>query len=535
MPNLNIAIVQNNIFSSNLQANTQNFIEKLKQIQNTSLVLSPELALCGKNPKDLLLSDDFIKNHENYVREVVKISENLNFKILLGVLLKKDGKLFNAMVLIENGAILQTFYKQEFEKNSLFDENKYFSIKESNNTLELDGKKIALVLSSSPLSIQNNDVKTADLVLFVSSIAYEKNKDYKKELQKQSLNIGKNILHVNSLAYENGIVFAGDVSLHEGSKTKEFNKYFNQNIITLKTEVNQTQSQEEEIYNAICFGFTNFIKQNGFTKAVFGLSGGVDSAICATIACDCLGAENVYTYMLASRYTSSSSLEDAKTTADNLGCSYKVVSIQNIVEENIKEISTNEPDIALSPLALENIQSRIRANILMAICNSLQGSVLIATGNKSEIATGFCTLYGDTCGALAPIGDILKTDLYKIVKWRNENVPKNSLLQKNNVIAQNILVKAPSAELNTNQKDEDRLPKYTKLDKVIKLLIEDSLNYEEILKEIDKETLDEAISLITHNEFKRKLLPSAIKISKKSFLPNEWSFGLLKNTNITGR
>ncbi len=525
MSPISISVVQSNTFAGKLNYNKAKIIGSLQTMQQTDLVIMQELGLCGKGLKQNLLNQSFIKDCENNFNEVLKASKDIKSHILIGSVLKQNGKLYNALFLIKQGKVLQTICKQEHCQNNYFDESSYFSLKECNSTIDIKDTKINVVIDGNIENIKNHTTDDSNLVVFVKSVPYTAENSYKQQISKQASAINKNILHINSLGFTNGVLFAGDTTLYNKTEIKELNKPFEEAIINTENKANlEQESKEKQIYNALCFGFNNFMKQNSFTKAVFGLSGGIDSAVCTTIACDCLGSENVYTYMLASEFTSEDSFKDAEELAKNLNCHYSVISIKEMVQAGVGSIKEGEKNIKLSKLALENIQSRVRANILMALANSIEGSALIATGNKSEIATGFCTLYGDTCGAIAPIGDLLKTEVYSIANFRNNNT-WGSLLNKLNVIPQNIIQKAPSAELHSNQKDEDRLPPYNKLDNAIKALMETNLSKEDANKQVeDEQTIKESLELIVKNEFKRKLMANVIKVSNTSFLPTDWKF-----------
>ena len=264
-------------------------------------------------------------------------------------------------------------------------------------------------------------------------------------------------------------------------------------------------------YSACVLGLRDYIYKNNFQKVLLGMSGGIDSALVATIAVDALGKENVALYALPSRYNSEESMIDAKNCAKNLDLTLNIISIEKpfeVMTEALGEIKN---------LTQENLQSRIRGNILMALSNDT-GNLLLSTGNKSELAMGYATIYGDMCGAFNPIKDLYKTEIYKLVNWRNENIPEISFYKKTNLIPQNIITKAPTAELRFNQKDSDSLPEYEILDKILYQIIEEKNSVEEIVKLGFEENLVKKIAKGFYaSEYKRRQAVIGPKISEMSF------------------
>jgi NAD+ synthase len=270
------------------------------------------------------------------------------------------------------------------------------------------------------------------------------------------------------------------------------------------------------MYNATILGLRDYIHKNGFTKILLGMSGGIDSALVATIAVDAFGPENVKLIALPSKYNSSESMDDALKAAENLGVKLEIINIENSVlalnealEAQFKGLKTDSTE--------ENIQSRIRGNILMALSNKL-GNLLLSTGNKSELAVGYATIYGDMCGSFNPIKDLYKTEVFSISEWRNANIPTISIYQKTDLIPANIISKEPTAELRDNQKDSDSLPEYEILDQILYQLIEKDNSVENIVEMGFEESLVKKVSqLFLHSEYKRKQSVIGPKISEMSF------------------
>jgi NAD+ synthase len=270
----------------------------------------------------------------------------------------------------------------------------------------------------------------------------------------------------------------------------------------------------EKNYQASVLGLRDYVRKNNFHKIILGMSGGIDSALVATIAVDALGSENVELYALPTKFNSQSSLDDAKLCAKNLNVALKIIEIEEIFQTNLATIKSQEN---LSSLAEENLQSRIRGNILMAISNS-KNALLLSTGNKSEMACGYATLYGDMNGAFNPIKDFYKSEIYQLANFRNQNLCKISAFKNINLIPQNIIDKAPSAELRFDQKDSDSLPDYNELDKILYALIEEQKSIDETINlGFEAEIVKKVAKLVLLSEYKRKQAVLGVKISQLSF------------------
>jgi NAD+ synthase len=280
----------------------------------------------------------------------------------------------------------------------------------------------------------------------------------------------------------------------------------------------KTQNLEplEKIYNACLLGLRDYLAKNGFTKVVIGMSGGIDSALVAAIAVDALGSKNVKLVALPSKFNSKTSMDDALQCCQDLGVKLDVIEIQDSVEAMLGALEGEFTD-AKTGIAEENIQSRIRGNILMALSNKL-GHLLISTGNKSEMAVGYATIYGDMCGAFNPIKDIYKTQVFALATWRNKNIPSLSIYLKKDLIPENIITKEPTAELRENQKDSDSLPAYEILDEILFNLIEEEKSVDEIINAgFEGDLVKKVAKLLFNSEYKRRQSCIGPKISKKAF------------------
>jgi NAD+ synthase len=333
------------------------------------------------------------------------------------------------------------------------------------------------------------------------------------------------LIHINKLDIQEEMIFSGHSFIISGigklvadipewqEKTINTKWQYQKGKYELTSEIKLTKpySKKESVYQALMMGLRSYAKKHNFKSAVLGLSGGIDSALTLAIAADAIGKDRVYAVLMPSSYTKESSIQDAKKYAESLEIEHSIISIDKIfssVKESLKSIFADMPEDTTE----ENIQARIRGLILMSISNKF-GHLVLCTGNKSEIAVGYCTLYGDTCGGYAPIADLYKTEVYKLSNWRNQNVPFSGLINQTDIIPESIISKAPSAELKPNQQDQDDLPPYSELDKILQRLIEEQKAPDK-LSSHDKETVEKIVSLWEKAKFKHRQLPPTIKIPK---------------------
>jgi NAD+ synthase len=370
----------------------------------------------------------------------------------------------------------------------------------------------------------------SDFIISINSSPFEKDKQEKRfeKAQKFSKNLQKPLIYVNQIGGQDSLIFDGkSFVLDEKGQQKLVMKEFcedskiieiskNSKQISIQVLENQKAKEEnlesaEKIYSACILGLRDYIEKSGFKKILLGMSGGIDSALVASIAADALGTKNIELYALPSRYNSKTSFDDAINYSRNLEIELKNISIEKIFSSFLETM----PNI--SSLAQENLQSRIRGNILMSLSNST-GALLLSTGNKSELAVGYATIYGDMCGAYNPIKDIYKSEIFELAKWRNKNIPTISKFQKTEIIPENIIIKEPTAELRENQKDSDSLPDYKILDQILFSLIEEEKSIQETIENgFDDKLVKKVAKLFYANEYKRKQAVLGPKISKMSF------------------
>lgn len=508
LPDLKIAMAQLNPVVGDLEYNKAKIIDFIdKTDDQTDLIVFPELAICGYIPQDMLKRRCFIEPVEVAIQNICRATKNRDTGILLPCPISKDGKTYNGTHLIHHGKIIGTTLKHHLPNYGVFDEKRYFKPGPLPAPLDFKDHKLGVLICEDlwhmDVGIHLKD-QGADILIVPNGSPFSEEKDgtrkYYAKLRATETSLP--VIYVNQVGGQDELVFDGGsfVMDAEGQITRQL-PYFEE-ALSVKNEIEAIPEQNTLIWNALVTGTRDYITKNGFSKVLLGLSGGIDSAMVAAIAVDALGAENVHTIMMLSRFTSDESLEDAKECAENLGCSYEIIEIE-------KPLKAFEETIdGLKGLAHENIQSRIRGTILMAKSNAT-GSLLLATGNKSEMACGYATLYGDMNGAFNPLKDVYKTKVFALATWRNT---------LSTVIPERIISKPPSAELRDNQKDEDSLPPYDVLDDILQGLIEDQVG----MKELISYGYDEALviriwEMLKQAEYKRFQSPPGPKVTNKAF------------------
>ena len=546
---MKILIAQLNPIVGNLKYNADSIYKSaiLAKQKNVELLLTPELSLCGYPPKDLVLNTNFIQNSW---LELQKLAKKIPPKlaVLVGLVtknyyseIKGEKPLFNSIVLLQNNAIKQIFHKRLLPNYDVFDEKHYFESGKVSSFFELsssskrnESSRIGVTICEdlwneesfwSKRNYKNNPIRDlvrykVDLIVNLSASPYVINKQKTREsILKHSAKIYQTpIIYVNQIGGNDDLIFdghscavnkKGEVVLRtKGFQIRTEIIEYHQSIKDLTLSLNKNSiTAEEEVWSALVLGLKDYVIKCGFSKVVLGLSGGIDSSLVASIAVEALGAKNVLGILMPSPYSSQHSITDAKHLADNLGINSYMIPIDNIMLAYTYSLDVlfKTVDIGITE---ENLQSRIRGNILMAIANKF-GHLLLSTGNKSEISIGYCTLYGDMNGGIGVIADVSKTQVFSLCKWLNKS---------QEIIPINILLKPPSAELKPNQVDQDSLPSYNILDDLLNRFI----NHHQSIQELHKvgfeyDLLYRVAKLIIRAEFKRKQAPPGLKITNRAF------------------
>jgi len=529
-------------------------------------VIFPELSITGYPPEDLLLKNDFIDENISCLDRLKKDVSDII--AVVGFVNREKNSIYNSAAVIYDHQIKSIYNKQFLPNYSVFDEERYFKKGTLNYIFKISESLIGINICedifypSGPAKIQSI-IGGAELVINISASPYHTGKI--KEREKTLINTAKdncvNIVYVNLIGGQDELVFDGNslIIKHTGEilkraasfeedtlmydldtegttasklkntgfksqKTKMSKHYKAPVVIDLKYRQKKRLSaskeravikykkqilcQEHEILKALTLGTRDYVRKNGFDKVVIALSGGIDSALTAVIAFLSLGKENVNCILMPSIYSSVGSVEDAVELSNTLGISHTIIPISDIYNSYLENLKSLFKSRKIN-ITRENIQARIRGNIIMAAANE-NNLLVLSTGNKSEISVGYCTLYGDMAGGFSPIKDVYKTMVYRICKFIN--------LKYSNIIPKNILTKVPSAELKPDQKDEDKLPPYKILDSILKAYIEDDMGYRSIInKGFSSKTVREIINMVDSSEYKRRQGPPGIKITPRAF------------------
>ena len=537
---LKIQLAQINFVVGDIQGNFEKIIKEYEvaNLQNCDLVVFSEMAICGYPCEDLWLKEHFIKKCQEKILEIATKTKDKNCAILFGAPIYETEKnkkvLRNSAILIENGEVKNVINKKTLPNYGVFDENRYFKSSSHISNIEFRNFDVVILICEDLWDERNLFLlgeQVFDFIISINASPFEKNKNQQRSIiaQKYSQTLKKPLIYVNQIGGQDSLVFDGTsfVLDNQGSTALQMANFIEDSAqisIDKKSKIEIISHHQktfgfvddniEKNYQASVLSLRDYVRKNNFHKIILGMSGGIDSALVATIAVDALGNENVELYALPTKFNAQSSMDDAKLCAKNLQVSLKIIEIEEIFQTNLKILKTHE---TISSLAQENLQSRIRGNILMAISNS-KNALLMSTGNKSELACGYATLYGDMNGAFNPVKDFYKTEIYQLANFRNQNLCKISDFKNINLIPQNIIDKAPSAELRFDQKDSDSLPDYNELDKILYALIEEQKSIDETIKlGFEAEVVKKVAKLVSVSEYKRKQAVLGVKISQLSF------------------
>ena len=518
-----IAMVQDNFLVGDINGNARMII-KLAQAaaaQGAELVVFPELALTGYPPEDLLFRPGFLRQVETAVEKIKQSVSGVD--IVFGTPLKQGDNIYNSAIWLRDGECIAEYNKQSLPNYSVFDEVRYFTPGKGTCIVSLKDIRFGVVIcedawEAEPVAAATAGGAEAVIIINASPFHGDKYQERIRMLEQRTSENSVPLFYINMVGGQDELVFDGESLAVDRTgivicRAAAFEPAIELIDLTAAGPVavaagtTTALQQEEAVYRALVLGVRDFVTKNGFSGVIVGLSGGVDSALTLAIAADALGAENVHAVMMPSRYTAGISREDAEAEARALGVCYDVISIEGAFESFLDSLKYvfkgREPDTTE-----ENIQARCRGLILMAISNKT-GRMLLATGNKSEMAVGYATLYGDMCGGFAPIKDVYKTLVYRLCHYRN------SLGQ---VIPERVITRPPSAELREDQVDEDSLPPYEVLDRILELSVEQDMPIEEVINAgFDRETVERVLGLVQRNEYKRRQSAPGVRVTRRAF------------------
>ena len=566
---MRLALAQINSTVGDLKGNSKKTLDYIKKAEKlkADIVAFPELAVTGYPPEDLILKPQFISDN---ITEIKKIcSRTTGITAIVGFIDRgKDTGIYNSAAVLSKGKIIDVYHKMQLPNYGVFDEFRYFRAGRRFPVYDLNNIRFGINICEDiwhrdgPARIQS--VAGAELIININASPYEKGKTEIREkiLRERSSENKVMIAYLNANGGQDELVFDGGSMVfdHEGQLIAR-GKQFEEDMLVIdldieevgkfrkemtlsvrgkkrrpsslakgisipsikysarkplkKTAIQPVMSREEEIYKALVLGTSDYVRKNGFSGVIIGLSGGVDSSLVAAIAVDGIGKENVTGLFMPSKYTSTESMEDAFLLAKNLGINIIEISIAGIMDEYLKMLQESfrakeKQSSSAGNTTEENLQARIRGNLLMAFSNKF-GWMVLTTGNKSEMSVGYATLYGDMAGGFAVIKDVPKTLVCDICGWRNSAAGRA-------LIPDRVLWKEPTAELRPDQKDTDTLPPYPVLDPILKAYVEDEMSYEEILGiGCGKECTKKVLGMVDRSEYKRRQAPPGVKITARAF------------------
>jgi NAD+ synthase (glutamine-hydrolysing) len=532
-----------------IQENKSKILDTLEEAEKiqSDVVIFPELSITGYPPEDLLLRESFIGKNFAVLEEIATYSGSSS--AIIGFVDRSlnedstdnfDRKISNAAAIVQNGDVKGIYHKCFLPNYSVFDEARYFA--KGNNPADLfwyDDIAIGINICED-IWIDNGPADRqvssgASIIININASPFDINKidSRRNQVREKAKKLNVPIIYLNMVGGQDELVFDGGSFVVDSSGKIIYQaSQFKEEVFTLDLEVqikdiisdskltlnrkteelpnlisHETFNELESMYEALKLGVSDYVRKNNFQKILVGLSGGIDSALTATIAVDALSPENVIGIAMPSKYNPDSSLDDAQQLADNLGIEFKVIPIEETVE-SLRTLLKDSLEEPLTDVTDENIQSRIRGNIIMGLSNQL-GAMVLSTGNKSEMAVGYSTLYGDLAGGFALLKDVYKTEVYKLAEFRNK---------ESKVIPLNSITKEPSAELRDDQFDSDSLPDYELLDKILKMYIESDYSSEKIIASgIENNIVYDVLEKVDKNEYKRKQVAPGVKLTERAF------------------
>jgi NAD+ synthase (glutamine-hydrolysing) len=527
-----VALAQVDLVVGDVAGNTAKIIEhaaRARDADRADIVVFPELSICGYPPEDLLFHAGL--RHDVEAALVKVRAEVTGIAVLVGFPEYEDGDIYNACAVLHDGKVLAHYRKHRLPNYAVFDEERYFKAGRRAAVFSLKGIRIGLNICEDvwgPGPMRASRAAGAECVIVINGSPFELNSQERREtaVRKRIEENGVPVMYVNHVGGQDELVFDGGSfvmdadggivyrarSFEQSMQTVELDGTA-RGVVVQRGRIAQPYERVERVYRALVLGTRDYVTNHGFPGVIIGLSGGIDSALVLAIACDAIGADKVRAVQMPFRYTSAMSQEDSAKQAQTFGVQYDVIPIEPMYEAAIRQLAPvlgeTEPDATE-----ENIQSRCRGLLLMAISNKT-GRMLLTTGNKSEMAVGYATLYGDMAGGFAPIKDCSKSLVYELARYRN------TLGQ---AIPERAITREPSAELRPDQKDSDALPPYEVLDPILQAFIEDDLSVAEIEQRgFDRKVVIRVLEMVKRNEYKRRQAPPGVRISSRAF-GRDWRY-----------
>lgn len=527
-----VALAQIDLAVGDVAGNTAKIIDyaiRARDQERADLVVFPELSVCGYPPEDLLFHAGLRHSVEKAVAEIR--DKVYGIAVLIGFPEYADGNIYNSCAVYSDGYAISRYRKQLLPNYSVFDEERYFEAGKNAAVFKLNGIRIGITICEDvwrPEPIARSRSAGAECVIAINGSPYELDTQPRREktVRTRIAEVDIPVVYLNMVGGQDELVFDGGSFVMDADGETVFRAPpFEEALYTVslngtakgvvpeRGDCAEALSTEASIYRALVTGTRDYVTKHGFPGVVIGLSGGIDSALVLAIACDAIGANRVRVVMMPFRYTSTMSQEDAAKQAAILGVRYDVIPIEPIYDAAVRQL---KPIFGDKPADVteENIQARSRGLLLMAISNKT-GRMLLTTGNKSEMAVGYATLYGDMAGGFAPIKDCSKTMVYRLARYRNTIAE---------AIPERVITRPPSAELRPDQKDTDSLPDYDVLDPILEAFIEDDLSVAEITAlGFDRDTVLRILEMVKRNEYKRRQAPPGIRISRRAF-GRDWRY-----------
>lgn len=521
---LRIAIAQINPMLGDMSGNAEKIIKNIisaKTKLHADIVIFPELAISGYPPEDLLLRSDFYTSVNKALDKIRKTVDDIY--VILGYPNFIDNKAYNQAAIIYNQQILATYQKHLLPNYGVFDEKRYFYPGTDFCVINIKNIKIGLTICEDlwfPEPIAEIAEAGAQLVISINASPFDMNKPFIREkiISSRAKETNLPIIYVNCVGGQDELVFdGGSMIVNAHGEVTQHIGFFNETLFPVDFTIPNLEPipqeslaipyTEERIYQALVLGVRDYIEKNNFKSAIIGSSGGIDSALTLAIAVDAIGKDRVTAVSMPSRYTRKMSIEDSEVIAKNLGIRHIIIPIEPIFKTCLESLASEFKGLP-TDITEENLQARCRGMILMALSNKTK-AIVLSTGNKSEMAVGYATLYGDMAGGFCVLKDVFKTMVYRLVEYRNKLSP---------IIPQRIITRAPSAELAENQLDQDSLPPYPILDAILECYVEKDCSMQQIIAEgFEPEVVKKVLNMVDNNEYKRRQAPPGVRITARAF------------------